>query len=168
MCFPAGYIYNLTFGFCHLHLSGSRNGCRSVCQQSLRGNSCQTWWVWQVRCLQEVPKHLQSSQSMMTFFIPYDLHSFHSSCVTINHKSASVFLSPKERNDVEIEKVKSTLILCYGQVALNAPSEKILNHIDKDILRSISKHFNTKVIQHRHAQDYVIRALWLAILYTVL
>lgn len=44
-----------------------------------------------------------------------------------------------------MEKVKSTLILCYGQVALNAPQDKILNRIDQDILRCISKHFNTKV-----------------------
>lgn len=55
----------------------------------------------------------------------------------------------QERNDVEVEKVKSTLILCYGQVALNAPPEKILNRIDQDILRSISKHFNTKVIHSK-------------------
>lgn len=41
--------------------------------------------------------------------------------------------------------MKSTLILCYGQVAVNAPPEKILNRIDQDILRCISKHFNTKV-----------------------
>uniref|UniRef100_A0A671WWL7 Maestro heat-like repeat family member 1 n=1 Tax=Sparus aurata TaxID=8175 RepID=A0A671WWL7_SPAAU len=59
-------------------------------------------------------------------------------------KSPSIFNLLKERNDVEVEKVKSTLILCYGQVALNAPPEKILNRIDQDILRSISKHFNTK------------------------
>uniref|UniRef100_A0A674P4S4 Maestro heat-like repeat family member 1 n=1 Tax=Takifugu rubripes TaxID=31033 RepID=A0A674P4S4_TAKRU len=59
-------------------------------------------------------------------------------------KSPSIFNLLKERSDVEVEKVKSTLILCYGQVALNAPPEKILNHIDQDILRSISKHFNTK------------------------
>lgn len=51
----------------------------------------------------------------------------------------------QERNDVEVEKVKSTLILCYGHVALNAPPEKILNRIDQDILNCISKHFNTKV-----------------------
>ncbi|XP_029694251.1 maestro heat-like repeat-containing protein family member 1 isoform X1 [Takifugu rubripes] len=61
-------------------------------------------------------------------------------------KSPSIFNLLKERSDVEVEKVKSTLILCYGQVALNAPPEKILNHIDQDILRSISKHFNTKVL----------------------
>uniref|UniRef100_A0A1A8FIU1 Maestro heat-like repeat family member 1 n=2 Tax=Nothobranchius korthausae TaxID=1143690 RepID=A0A1A8FIU1_9TELE len=63
-------------------------------------------------------------------------------------KSPSIFNLLKERNDVEVEKVKSTLILCYGQVALNAPPEKILNRIDQDILRSISKHFNTKVTHH--------------------
>ncbi|XP_005943888.1 maestro heat-like repeat-containing protein family member 1 isoform X1 [Haplochromis burtoni] len=61
-------------------------------------------------------------------------------------KSPSIFNLLKERNDVEVEKVKSTLILCYGQVAANAPPEKILNRIDQDILRCISKHFNTKVL----------------------
>ncbi|XP_011483379.1 maestro heat-like repeat-containing protein family member 1 isoform X1 [Oryzias latipes] len=61
-------------------------------------------------------------------------------------KSQSIFNLLKDRNEVEVEKVKSTLILCYGQVALNAPPETILNRIDQDILRSISKHFNTKVL----------------------
>ncbi|XP_068612025.1 maestro heat-like repeat-containing protein family member 1 [Brachionichthys hirsutus] len=61
-------------------------------------------------------------------------------------KSPSIFNLLKERNDVEVEKVKSTLILCYGQVALNAPPEKILTRIDQDILRCISKHFSTKVL----------------------
>ncbi|XP_061572342.1 maestro heat-like repeat-containing protein family member 1 [Cololabis saira] len=61
-------------------------------------------------------------------------------------KSPSIFNLLKERNEVEVEKVKSTLILCYGQVAINAPPDKILNRIDQDILRSISKHFNTKVL----------------------
>uniref|UniRef100_A0A8C2WJ67 Maestro heat-like repeat family member 1 n=1 Tax=Cyclopterus lumpus TaxID=8103 RepID=A0A8C2WJ67_CYCLU len=61
-------------------------------------------------------------------------------------KSPSIFNLLKERNDVEIEKVKSTLILCYGQVAFNAPPEKILTRIDQDILRCINKHFNTKVM----------------------
>uniref|UniRef100_A0A4W6EG14 Maestro heat-like repeat family member 1 n=1 Tax=Lates calcarifer TaxID=8187 RepID=A0A4W6EG14_LATCA len=61
-------------------------------------------------------------------------------------KSPSIFNLLKDRNDVEVEKVKSTLILCYGQVALNAPPETILHRIDQDILRCISKHFNTKVL----------------------
>lgn len=61
-------------------------------------------------------------------------------------KSPSIFNLLKDRNEVEVEKVKSTLILCYGHVALNAPPEKILNRIDQDILCCISKHFNTKVL----------------------
>ncbi|XP_061145513.1 maestro heat-like repeat-containing protein family member 1 isoform X2 [Syngnathus typhle] len=61
-------------------------------------------------------------------------------------KSQSIFNLLKDRNDVEVEKVKSTLILCYGQVAVHAPPEKILNRIDQDILGCISKHFNTKVL----------------------
>uniref|UniRef100_A0A4W5KHG1 Maestro heat-like repeat family member 1 n=1 Tax=Hucho hucho TaxID=62062 RepID=A0A4W5KHG1_9TELE len=47
-------------------------------------------------------------------------------------------------NDLDVEKMKSTLILCYGYVALHAPEDQILSRIDSDILRSISKHFNTK------------------------
>ncbi|KAF7651228.1 hypothetical protein LDENG_00113910 [Lucifuga dentata] len=61
-------------------------------------------------------------------------------------RSPSIFNLLKERNEVEVEKVKSTLILCYGQVALNAPPEQIVNRIDQDILRCISKHFSTKVL----------------------
>ena len=51
----------------------------------------------------------------------------------------------QDKNDVEVEKMKSTLILCYGYVALHAPEDTILKHIDQDILRSIGHHFNTKV-----------------------
>lgn len=41
--------------------------------------------------------------------------------------------------------MKSTLILCYGYVALHAPEDKLLTRIDSDILQNISKNFNTKV-----------------------
>ncbi|KAJ3597626.1 hypothetical protein NHX12_001144, partial [Muraenolepis orangiensis] len=61
-------------------------------------------------------------------------------------KSPSIFNLLKDRSDLEVDKVKSTLILCYGQVALNAPPEQILKRIDHDILRCIIKHFNTKVL----------------------
>uniref|UniRef100_A0A8C7X9H7 Maestro heat-like repeat family member 1 n=1 Tax=Oryzias sinensis TaxID=183150 RepID=A0A8C7X9H7_9TELE len=75
-------------------------------------------------------------------------------------KSQSIFNLLKDRNDVEVEKVKSTLILCYGQVALNAPPETILNRIDQDILRSISKHFNTKVLSmSQETSRYTLAAL---------
>lgn len=83
---------------------------------------------------------------MITFSLPLSLSLSANGTNSPSHLSSSSSSCPQERNDVEVEKVKSTLILCYGQVALNAPPEKILNRIDQDILRSISKHFNTKVI----------------------
>ncbi|XP_030638186.1 LOW QUALITY PROTEIN: maestro heat-like repeat-containing protein family member 1 [Chanos chanos] len=61
-------------------------------------------------------------------------------------KASGIFGLLKDKNDVDVEKMKSTLILCYGYVALHAPEDQILNRIDNDILRSISKHFNTKVL----------------------
>ncbi|KAK6327014.1 hypothetical protein J4Q44_G00026590 [Coregonus suidteri] len=61
-------------------------------------------------------------------------------------KASGIFSLLKDKNDVDVEKMKSTLILCYGYVALHAPEDQILSRIDSDILRSISKHFNTKVL----------------------
>ncbi|XP_031432555.1 maestro heat-like repeat-containing protein family member 1 isoform X2 [Clupea harengus] len=59
-------------------------------------------------------------------------------------KSSGIFGLLKDKNEVDVEKMKSTLILCYGYVALHAPEDQILTRIDSDILKSISKHFNTK------------------------
>ncbi|XP_055780685.1 maestro heat-like repeat-containing protein family member 1 isoform X2 [Salvelinus fontinalis] len=59
-------------------------------------------------------------------------------------KASGIFSLLKDKNDLDVEKMKSTLILCYGYVALQAPEDQILSRIDSDILRSISKHFNTK------------------------
>lgn len=56
-----------------------------------------------------------------------------------------LFLSFQDKNDVDVEKMKSTLILCYGYVALHAPEDQLLTRIDSDILQNISKNFNTKV-----------------------
>ncbi|XP_055780684.1 maestro heat-like repeat-containing protein family member 1 isoform X1 [Salvelinus fontinalis] len=61
-------------------------------------------------------------------------------------KASGIFSLLKDKNDLDVEKMKSTLILCYGYVALQAPEDQILSRIDSDILRSISKHFNTKVL----------------------
>ncbi|XP_066539071.1 maestro heat-like repeat-containing protein family member 1 isoform X3 [Hoplias malabaricus] len=59
-------------------------------------------------------------------------------------KASGIFGLLKDKNDVDVEKIKSTLILCYGFVALHAPEEQLLLRLDNDILRNISKHFNTK------------------------
>ncbi|XP_062822975.1 maestro heat-like repeat-containing protein family member 1 isoform X2 [Anolis carolinensis] len=61
-------------------------------------------------------------------------------------KSAGLFSIFKDRSDHEVEKVKSTLILCYGHVAKHAPRELVLARIETDILRNIFLYFNTKVL----------------------
>ncbi|KAL8181435.1 UNVERIFIED_CONTAM: Maestro heat-like repeat-containing protein member 1, partial [Gekko kuhli] len=61
-------------------------------------------------------------------------------------KSTGLFSIFKDRSDNEVEKVKSTLILCYGYVARYAPHELVLARIDADILRNIFLYFNTKVL----------------------
>ncbi|XP_073782226.1 maestro heat-like repeat-containing protein family member 1 isoform X1 [Danio rerio] len=61
-------------------------------------------------------------------------------------KASGIFGLLKDKNDVDVEKMKSTLILCYGYVALHAPEDQLLTRIDSDILQNISKNFNTKVL----------------------
>lgn len=61
-------------------------------------------------------------------------------------KASGIFSLLKDKNDVDVEKIKSTLILCYGYIALNAPEDQLLPRLDCDILHNISKHFNTKVL----------------------
>uniref|UniRef100_A0A8C2A875 Maestro heat-like repeat family member 1 n=1 Tax=Cyprinus carpio TaxID=7962 RepID=A0A8C2A875_CYPCA len=74
-------------------------------------------------------------------------------------KASGIFGLLKDKNDVDVEKMKSTLILCYGYVALHAPEDKLLTRIDSDILHNISKNFNTKVKQsdqfHNDMQTYL-------------
>ncbi|XP_034275891.1 maestro heat-like repeat-containing protein family member 1 isoform X1 [Pantherophis guttatus] len=61
-------------------------------------------------------------------------------------KSAGLFSIFKDRSDHEVEKVKSSLILCYGYVAKQAPRELVLARLDADILRNVFFYFNTKVL----------------------
>uniref|UniRef100_A0A673MUW1 Maestro heat-like repeat-containing protein family member 1 n=1 Tax=Sinocyclocheilus rhinocerous TaxID=307959 RepID=A0A673MUW1_9TELE len=68
-------------------------------------------------------------------------------------KASGIFGLLKDKNDVDVEKMKSTLILCYGYVALHAPEDKLLTRIDSDILHNISKNFNTKVKQSAEPTD---------------
>uniref|UniRef100_A0A8C8RI83 Maestro heat like repeat family member 1 n=1 Tax=Pelusios castaneus TaxID=367368 RepID=A0A8C8RI83_9SAUR len=61
-------------------------------------------------------------------------------------KSVGLFSIFKDRSDNEAEKIKSTLILCYGHVAIYAPKELVLARIEADILRNVFQYFNTKVL----------------------
>uniref|UniRef100_A0A670J0H4 Maestro heat like repeat family member 1 n=1 Tax=Podarcis muralis TaxID=64176 RepID=A0A670J0H4_PODMU len=72
-------------------------------------------------------------------------------------KSAGLFSIFKDRSDNEVEKVKSTLILCYGFVAKHAPKELVLARIDADILRNIFLYFNTKVSLGSWGQDLMLK-----------
>ncbi|KYO40928.1 maestro heat-like repeat-containing protein family member 1 isoform B [Alligator mississippiensis] len=61
-------------------------------------------------------------------------------------KSVGLFSIFKDRSDNEVEKIKSTLILCYGYVAMYAPKELVLSRIEADILKNVFQYFNTKVL----------------------
>uniref|UniRef100_A0A8C0L568 Maestro heat like repeat family member 1 n=1 Tax=Canis lupus dingo TaxID=286419 RepID=A0A8C0L568_CANLU len=60
-------------------------------------------------------------------------------------KSTGIFNIFKDRNENEVEKLKGTLILCYGHVAARAPRELVLAKVESDILRNIFQYFSTKV-----------------------
>ncbi|XP_039110004.1 maestro heat-like repeat-containing protein family member 1 isoform X3 [Hyaena hyaena] len=59
-------------------------------------------------------------------------------------KSTGIFNIFKDRNENEVEKVRSTVILCYGHVAARAPRELVLAKVESDILRNIFQYFSTK------------------------
>ncbi|XP_061463180.1 maestro heat-like repeat-containing protein family member 1 isoform X2 [Rhineura floridana] len=80
--------------------------------------------------------HLDESLAKLEEFVKSDVFK----------KSAGLFSLFKDRSDNEVEKVKSTLILCYGYVAKHAPKELVLARIEADILRNIFLYFNTKVL----------------------
>ncbi|XP_032895099.1 maestro heat-like repeat-containing protein family member 1 [Amblyraja radiata] len=60
-------------------------------------------------------------------------------------KSPSLFHILKDKSDVELEKAKSTVILCYGYLTLHAPEDQILARVEKDVVKHVLAHFNTKV-----------------------
>uniref|UniRef100_A0A452V4H8 Maestro heat like repeat family member 1 n=1 Tax=Ursus maritimus TaxID=29073 RepID=A0A452V4H8_URSMA len=61
-------------------------------------------------------------------------------------KSTGIFNIFKDRSENEVEKLKCTLILCYGHVAAQAPRELVLAKVESDILRNIFQYFSTKVL----------------------
>uniref|UniRef100_G3TPC7 Maestro heat like repeat family member 1 n=1 Tax=Loxodonta africana TaxID=9785 RepID=G3TPC7_LOXAF len=59
-------------------------------------------------------------------------------------KSVGILSIFKDRSESEVEKVKGTLILCYGHVAAQAPRELVLARVEADILRNMFQYFSTK------------------------
>ncbi|KAM6282662.1 LOW QUALITY PROTEIN: maestro heat-like repeat-containing protein family member 1 [Porphyrio hochstetteri] len=80
--------------------------------------------------------HLEESLATLEDFVRSDVFK----------KSMGLFSIFKDRSDGEVEKIKSSLILCYGYVAACAPRELVLPRIEADILKNIFQYFNTKVL----------------------
>uniref|UniRef100_A0A8D0FCH4 Maestro heat like repeat family member 1 n=1 Tax=Strix occidentalis caurina TaxID=311401 RepID=A0A8D0FCH4_STROC len=80
--------------------------------------------------------HLEETLAKLEDFVRSDVFK----------KSVGLFSIFKDRSDNEVEKIKSTLILCYGYVAVYAPKELVLSRIEADILKNIFQYFNTKVL----------------------
>ncbi|XP_027765757.1 maestro heat-like repeat-containing protein family member 1, partial [Empidonax traillii] len=80
--------------------------------------------------------HLEETLAKLEDFVRSDVFK----------KSVGLFSIFKDRSDTEVEKIKSSLILCYGHVAVSAPRELILPRIEADILRNIFQYFHTKVL----------------------
>ncbi|XP_062426714.1 maestro heat-like repeat-containing protein family member 1 isoform X2 [Rhea pennata] len=78
--------------------------------------------------------HLEETLAKLEDFVRSDIFK----------KSVGLFSIFKDRSDNEVEKIKSTLILCYGYVAVYAPKELVLSRIEADILKNVFQYFNTK------------------------
>ncbi|ESO87809.1 hypothetical protein LOTGIDRAFT_234834 [Lottia gigantea] len=60
------------------------------------------------------------------------------------------FVSKDNKSDVDVERIKATLMLCYGFVALYSPPTLIVSRMEATILRTISPYFqNVKSVELR-------------------
>ncbi|XP_051015759.1 maestro heat-like repeat-containing protein family member 1 [Acomys russatus] len=80
--------------------------------------------------------HLEDTLAQLEDFVRSDVF----------RKSVGIFSIFKDRSEHEVERMKSSLILCYGHVAAQAPRELMLAKVESDILRSMFQCFNTKVL----------------------
>ncbi|XP_041034313.1 maestro heat-like repeat-containing protein family member 1 [Carcharodon carcharias] len=69
--------------------------------------------------------------------------------LNIFKKTASFYQIMKDQGSIEIMKVRSTLILCYGYLIWYSPKQLILPRLETDILQNILSHFNMKILGMR-------------------
>ncbi|XP_041424164.1 maestro heat-like repeat-containing protein family member 1 isoform X2 [Xenopus laevis] len=81
-------------------------------------------------------RHLDDSLDKLSEFLKSD----------IMKKNMGIFNLFKDRADGDLEKIKSSLILCYGYISVYAPIELVLPRIESDILRNVFLYFHTKVL----------------------
>jgi hypothetical protein len=63
----------------------------------------------------------------------------------------------KDKSEADVERVKSTVMLCYGQVTFFAPIGLITSRIEVNILRSINPHFAN--VKDTSVKQNLIRAV---------
>lgn len=80
--------------------------------------------------------HLEDTLAQLEDFVRSDVF----------RKSMGIFSIFKDRSEHEVERMKSSLILCYGHVAAQAPRELMLAKVESDILRCMFQCFSTKVL----------------------
>lgn len=66
--------------------------------------------------------------------------------LNIFKKTASYFQIIKDQENIDVIKVKSTLILCYGQIMSVSPKELTLDRIDVEIMENVLNHYNIKIL----------------------
>ncbi|XP_067850867.1 maestro heat-like repeat-containing protein family member 1 [Heptranchias perlo] len=66
--------------------------------------------------------------------------------LNIFKKTASYFRIIKDQEDIEIIKVKSTLISCYGRIVSSSPKDLTPARIDTDIVENVLNHYNIKIL----------------------
>uniref|UniRef100_K1QJX4 HEAT repeat-containing protein 7A n=1 Tax=Magallana gigas TaxID=29159 RepID=K1QJX4_MAGGI len=75
-------------------------------------------------------------------------------------KSGGIFKFMKDKSEVDVERIKATLMLCYGYVALFSPVSLIVSRMEATILRSITPHFvNVKTHQSNELRKAVIHCM---------
>ncbi|KAL4234897.1 Mroh1p [Mactra antiquata] len=60
------------------------------------------------------------------------------------------FMKSETKSEGDIERIKATLMLCYGYVALYSPPTLIISRMEATILRSLTPHF-------ANVKDYIVK-----------
>ncbi|XP_033117617.1 maestro heat-like repeat-containing protein family member 1 isoform X2 [Anneissia japonica] len=60
----------------------------------------------------------------------------------MSRKSSGFLGLIKDKSEADVERIKSTIMLCYGYLTLYAPHDLITSRLDTNILRNIQPHFN--------------------------
>ncbi|XP_041376876.1 maestro heat-like repeat-containing protein family member 1 [Gigantopelta aegis] len=75
--------------------------------------------------------HLDAVLTKLTSVVKHDMAK----------KSGGFMSLLKDKSEVDVEKIKSTLMLCYGFVALYSPPSLIVSRMESTILRTIEPYF---------------------------